>query len=409
MTKRLALAACLAALAGGCGSLFDPPVDDMAAGYVQVALQVAQHNPDLVDDWRGPEAWRPGPRQPIAPLIERINTLQVSLSHSRFDLEPDDIYRLEHLEHQTLALRRLALRLRGDPQTFDDELTGISTAAIDSAGALSARQALDRTLPGSGPLAGRYAAYRKGLAVSAELIEPVMRAALGACRQASGAMRLPADESVELVFGHGSQWDGFARYLGNHRTRIEINLDAQLDVTRALRLACHEGYPGHHAQNVLIDDELVKKRGWLEFALVPSFGDYLFVTEGAAEVGADLAFPSTKRVDLYRTILLPAAKLAPTGAERLVNVEDRIAALEPVIADVTRAYLENRISQAAAIDRLRDEALTAEPEALLAFVERRRARSLAYALGREGVRKRIGGAGIDGLRRIFTDEPFRVF
>jgi hypothetical protein len=222
-------------------------------------------------------------------------------------------------------------------------------------------------------------------------------------------MRLPADERVELVFGHGSRWDGFARYLGNHRTRVEINLDAELDVTRALRLACHEGYPGHHAQNVLIDDDLVKKRGWLEFALVPSFGEYLFVTEGAAEVGADLAFPSTKRVDLYRTILLPAAGLAPTEAERLVNVEDRIAALEPVIADVTRAYLENRISQAAAIDRLRDEALTPEPEALLAFVERRRARSLAYTLGREAVRKKIGGTGIDGLRRIFTDEPFRVF
>ena len=43
-----------------------PPVaiDAIAEGYVRVSLQLAQHDPSLVEDWRGPDSWRPGPREP---------------------------------------------------------------------------------------------------------------------------------------------------------------------------------------------------------------------------------------------------------------------------------------------------------------------------------------------------------
>lgn len=412
MTMRRPLAAGLVALAASCGPVGHPTLDDIAEGYVKTALQLAQHNPDLVDDWHGPDAWRPGARQPVALLVDRLETLQEDLSRWVSNVDGDDEYRVSYLDEQLMTLAVLADRLSGASVSLDDELRrSFRTGALktDRSPASEARAALDTLLSGKGPLAGRYARYRTGLAVPVSKAEPVMRAALAACRDASVDMRLPADERIDLVFGHGSQWDGFARYLGDHRTRIEINLDASLDVTRALRLACHEGYPGHHAQNVLIDDELVTRRGWIEFQLAPSFGQHLLVTEGAAEAGVDLAFPPARRVALYRSVLLPAAGLPPSEAERLVSVEERIGALEPIIADVSRAYLDSTITHAQAIERLRDEALTPDPEALLAFAERRRARSLAYTLGRAEVRQKIGDTGISGLRRLFTSQPFRLF
>jgi hypothetical protein len=412
MTMRRALAAGLVTLAGSCAPVGHPTLDDIAEGYVKTALQLAQHNPDFVDDWHGPDAWRPGPRQPVAILAGRLKTLQEDVKRRVSDVDGKDGDRLNYLDDQLMTLAVLADRLSGVSISFDEELgRSFRTGALKNDGvpASEARAALDTLLPGKGPLADRYARYRKGLAVPPSRVETVMRVALAACRDAGKAMNLPADEGVDLVFGHGSQWDGFARYLGDHRTRIEINLDASLDVTRALRLACHEGYPGHHAQNVLIDDELVKKRGWKEFQLTPSFGRFLFVTEGAAEVGADLAFPRAQRIALYRKVLLPAAGLPPSEADRLVDVEERLAALEPVIADVSRAYLDSTLTQGQAIDRLRDEALTPDPEALLAFAERRRARILAYPEGRAAVRRTIGDTGISGLRQLFTDQPFRLF
>ena len=63
---------------------------------------------------------------------------------------------------------------------------------------------------------------------------------------------------------------------------------SSLDVSRAFRLACHEGYPGHHVQHLLID-RVYDERQWPELLLTPGFGPHLFFLEGAAEVGADLA------------------------------------------------------------------------------------------------------------------------
>ena len=87
----------------------------------------------------------------------------------------------------------------------------------------------------------------------------------------------------------------------------------------SLRLACHEGYPGHHVQFMLIDDELAGRRGWREFELTPAFGRHLLVTEGAAEAGAEMAFPLESRVALYRDVLLPIAGLPPQDAGRIAT------------------------------------------------------------------------------------------
>ena len=175
-----------------------------------------------------------------------------------------------------------------------------------------------------------------------------------------------------------------------------------------LRLACHEGYPGHHVQFMWIDDELVGRRGWHEFELTPAFGRHLLVTEGAAEAGAEMAFSFESRVALYRDVLLPIAGLPPQDADRIANIETLVWSLERVAIDIIRDYLDHRLTHAAAVDRLRDEALTLDPEALLAFAERRRTRILAYPEGREAIRRTIGGPDLTGLRALFVEHPFAV-
>jgi hypothetical protein len=387
-----------------------PDLPGLAQSYVRVALRLAQHDPELVDDWRGPEEWRPGPRQPVAPLLAEIEALQRELARQPLDPRSGD--RVTYLTAQANALHLAAIRLLGRGAPFNDEARaalGIVPASIDPSVVAATGGALDRELPGNGPLVDRYAAFKQRLAIPPARVEAVMRAALDVCRTATlGQIALPPDERVELALVTESRWDGYARYLGGHRTRVEINRDVALDVTRALRLACHEGYPGHHVQHLWIDDELVGGRQWREFQLAPAFGRHLLIAEGAAEAGVEVLFPERARTLVYRDTLLPAAGQPPSEAARIVRIESLVTALEPVISAIVAAYLDSELTRAAAIERLRDETLTLNPEAMLAFAERRRTRVLVYPEGRALVHRLIDGRGLEGIRRMFVDRPFAV-
>ncbi len=149
-----------------------------------------------------------------------------------------------------------------------------------------------------------------------------MQIALDACREAvAPVIELPSDERITIRFHKNMPWDAFARYAGAHRTTIEVNDDGPLDMSRALRLACHEGYAGHHVQHLLLD-RVFGERRWPELQLTPGFGRHLLFMEGAAEVGADLALPASRRAALYRERLFPAASLDPKDIETLVRLED---------------------------------------------------------------------------------------
>ncbi len=157
-----------------------------------------------------------------------------------------------------------------------------------------------------------------------------------------------------------------------------------------------------------MDDELVRKRQWQEFELAPAFGRHLLFIEGAAEAGVDVLFPDERRLAVYRDTLLPAAGLPPQQAAKIVRVESLIAVLEPAIAEIVGRYLDNSLTQTAAVERLRNETLTANAESLLAFAERRRTRVLVYPEGRALLHRIIGEGGLAAIRRVFVDQPFAV-
>jgi hypothetical protein len=407
---RVRLAYAIAALAVTCGCAERAPtLDAIAEGYVRVALQLAQHDPGLIEDWRGPASWRPGPRQPVAPLLQQIETLQRELrEHS----DPASADRRGYLAAQLASLQFSAQRLLGQSGTFDHEAEkafGRKPSPAPGTPLEAGRAALARELPGSGALVERYAAFKKSQTVDPSKAEPLMNAALAACRAATApSLPLPDGEAVELAFVDDSPWDAFAHYLGGHRTKITFNRRAAVDVSRVLRLACHEGYPGHHVQFMLIDDELVSRRGWREFELVPAFGRHLLVTEGAAEAGAEMALPIHSRIAVYRDVLLPIAGLPPQDAARIARVEQLVWSLEPAAIEIIRGYLDHTLTHDAAIDRLRNEALTLEPETLLAFAERRRTRVLAYPEGREAIWRTIGHDDLKGIRALFVEHPFAI-
>ena len=73
---------------------------------------------------------------------------------------------------------------------------------------------------------------------------------------------------------------------------IQVNTDLPTFIDRAVDLAAHEGYPGHHVYNSLLEKNLVRDRGWMEFSVYPLFSPQSLVAEGTANFGRDVAFPT---------------------------------------------------------------------------------------------------------------------
>jgi hypothetical protein len=391
---------------------------EIAEQYVRVTLQLAQHRPNLVDAWTGPADWHPGPRVPVTELRVVVDDLLAraeDLRRTRFD--PTDAPRVAYLQGQMRALALVTRRLLGETTTFSEEARadfGRPLPPTNDDETSRARAALDRELEGDGSLEDRYSAFRRRFVVDRRRGEAVLRAAIDACRTATSAhMVLPPDERISLTFDEAIEWDAFARYRGAHETLLTVGSASGHDVAALLHMACHETYAGHHAQHILIDDALVKGRGWMEFHLTPSFGPHRLISEGAAEAGVDLALPEDARARIYRERLLPLAGLPAGEAERLARVETLAASLDASLPDTIGRYLDNQATADETVRRLASEALMSSPERFLAFAERHRVGAVVYPVGRAVVSAWVTAstAGDEQWRRLqdlFTRTPFAL-
>jgi hypothetical protein len=427
MNRRLAAILTCALSATAVSSCRDDPrpgpidLEEASEVYVRAALQLAQHDPHLVEDWRGPPAWRPGPRAPVAGIAATVDRLERDLADRVYPRR--DGGRTIPVHHtggfeaghylfwQSRALNLASRRLLGEHTSAVEEvraLFGHIPVPADAPAPAEALAALNRLLPGDAPLADRLIAYRRRLATPDERRLSVFTAALAECRRATqrATRLLPDDESVEVAFVSGLGWDGLARYLGHRRSRIEVNADTPLDVARALRLACHEGYPGHHLQHLLRDTDAARYRA---YDLSPAFGPHYVIAEGAAEAATDLVMSTAERERVYRDILMPAAGLPAAEASRLAAIDDLVAETARATTPIVRDYLDGRLSGPAAAERLSHDALIPSPERFLAFVDRVRTRAIVYGEGRLVLRGYLESRGLqDGLWRLFVSRPFAL-
>ncbi|MFP5296547.1 MAG: hypothetical protein ACLGG3_04375, partial [Alphaproteobacteria bacterium] len=162
-------------------------------------------------------------------------------------------------------------------------------------------------------------------------------------------------------------------------------------------LGCHEGYPGHHVYNALLERTFVCERGWVEMSVYPLFSPMSFVAEGSANYGIDLAFPGNEALAFEREVLFPLAGLDPATAEKKAELQvllRRLARAEYTIAD---AYLAGRIDRDTAIDQLMTYSLSPRDKATqrLRFIDTYRSYIINYGRGRDVVQTWVEGQGGD--------------
>ena len=384
-------------------------MNDAAERYVKLVLSMGEHDADYVDAFYGPAAWREevrAARPTLSFIREAAVQLQAELEAMTRPAETMQSLRLDYLRRQTAALVARAEMLEGKRMRFDEESQALYDAVAPTHGEEYFRQlnaAIDGELPGPGPLADRVEAFRTEFVIPREKLDAVFSAAIDLCRETTAEhMGLPIGETFTVEYVNDKSWSGYNWYQGDFRSLIQVNTDLPIFIDRALDLACHEGYPGHHVYNSLLEKTLVRDRGWVEFSVYALFSAQSLIAEGSANYGIEVGFPAEERVEMERERLFPIAGLDPSRAAHYYRVHELVARTGYAGNEAARRYLDGEITADQAADWLTTYALMVPARARqrVKFIEQYRSYVINYNLGKDLVRQYVESrAGGDAEKR----------
>jgi hypothetical protein len=377
-------------------------LDSIAEPYVRLVLAVGKHDADYVDAYYGPPEWRAQSDSVKVELPEIATRAAALIARIDSIAEPEDEMlrlRKSYLRTQLGALATRVEMLGGKKLTFDEESRALYDAVapahpesyyqaiIDSLGTL---------LPGAGAVSERYERYRAAFAIPAAKVDTVFRVAIAECKARTlRHMPLPTGEQFKLEYVTGKSWSGYNWYQGNYQSLIQVNTDLPIHIDRAVDLACHEGYPGHHVYNALLEQNLVKQRGWLEYTVYPLFSPQSLIAEGSANYGIEMAFPGSERVEYERAALWPLAGLDSAQAARYYRIQEIVGRLSYAGNEAARRYLDGQIDASGFVTWMTRYALNskARAEQRVKFVDQYRSYVINYNLGKDIVREYVERTG----------------
>jgi hypothetical protein len=374
----------------------------LAESYVKLVLAMGQHDADYVDAYYGPAEWKKEAESTKVPLDQIRTRARILLNDlSNLPAGDDEMGRLRrlYLERQLSALEARVRMVQGERLSFDEESKALYDAVAPTHPESYFQKILDRLdklFPGNGSIVQRYDAFRRAFVIPPARLDAVFQAAIQACRQRTlKHISLPATESFKVEYVTGKSWSGYNWYQGNYRSLIQVNTDLPVYIDRAIDLACHEGYPGHHVYNALLEKHLVRDRGWREFTVYALFSPQSLIAEGTANFGIDVAFPGAERVEFERKVLFPAAGIDPARAAGYYEVQELVERLSYAGNEAARKYLNGDIDAAAATAWLEKYALMPRERAQqrVRFFDQYRSYVINYNLGKDLVERHIESRG----------------
>ena len=380
----------------------NPDIDKLALDYVRLGLTIGMYDSDFVDAYYGPDSLKPLASKadtfPRQQLLQKAAVLKEQLSS--LAAKNDTLgARASWLVAQLTAFER-RIRIFSDEQVpFDQE----SKDLFDATAPVYTEQhfkdlisRLENLLPGKGTLPDRYQQMASRFLIPKNKIDTVFQTAIAEARKRTLAhYQLPANETFRLEYVTDKPWSGYNWYKGNYNSLIQINVSQPIFIERAIDLACHEGYPGHHVYNAMLEKTLFRDRGWVEISLYPLFSPQSLIAEGSANYGISVAFPGNEQEQFCKNVLLPLAGLDTTGTAAYFKVLSIKSGLSYARNEVARGLLSNKMSDNEALRWLTDYCLLTGKGAsdYLRFIKKYRSYVINYNYGQDLVKQYIESQG----------------
>jgi hypothetical protein len=402
--QRLPCALILPLLLGACVAWARPAdsLDAVARDYLRLQLAIGEKEEGYIDAYYGPEELRAeGKAIAAAEGLPQLSSRVDALAARVAALHGQEPRRARFLQAQLTAARTRLRMLRGEKLSFEEEALGLfgvrpRLQPLTAYDPVLAR--VEQLVPGSGPLWQRVDAFQDRFTIPRGRLEAVFRVAIAECKlRTARHIALPPGERFNLGFVTGKSWSGYNYYLGDYASRIEINTDLPIRISRAVDLGCHEGYPGHHVLNALLEQRLVRDKRWVEFSVYPLYSPQSLIAEGSANYGIDLAFPGPEKLAFEMAQLYPRADLPTEDAARYDALLAALRDLQGARFTIAREYLEGRLSEPQAVALTQRYQLVSEARAKqsVAFTKQYRSYVINYGLGRDMVAADVESAGPD--------------
>ncbi|MBI5472236.1 MAG: hypothetical protein HY961_07815 [Ignavibacteriae bacterium] len=387
-------------------------MNTIAETYVKLVLAVGQHDADYVDAFHGPEEWLRAAkakkmslqeiREQANDTLERLRSCTPQATSEQLRL------RYQYLSKQLESLVARVDMLEGKRFTFDEESRALYDAVAPKYSEQHFKSVLDELaarLPGDGSVQSRYEAFKNGFIIPKVKLDAVFAAAINECRkQTKRRISLPDHESFVVEYVTNKAWSGYNWFKGNAHSLIQMNTDLPIYIDRAVDLAAHEGYPGHHVYNTLLEENLLKKNGWIEFSVYALFSPQSLIAEGTANYGIEVVFTPKERIAFERDVLFPLAGLDASQVELYYDIHVLLIKLAYAGNEAARGYLDGSMSKDEAIQWLMNYALYSRERATqrIKFFENYRSYVINYNLGQDMVKRyieEIRGASMDSDKR----------
>ncbi|MCF2516710.1 hypothetical protein [Dyadobacter sp. CY351] len=369
--------------------------------YVTLGLTIGQYDPDFVDAYYGPDSRRPAVAKDTADFPKDSLTLRITELKSRVtdlltNTKNDTIHhRAEWLGSQLTAFERRVKIVAGERDAFDTESRDLFDAVAPIYNEKHFQDLIaqmDSILPGKGALPDRFQKLAARFLIPKDKIDTVFQVAIAEARRRTlQHYTLPAGENFKLEYVTDKPWSGYNWYKGNYQSVIQINISQPIFIQRAIDLACHEGYPGHHVFNVLLEKNVYYDQGSQEISLYPLFSPQSLIAEGSANYGISIAFPGDSQEQYCKQILMPLANIDTTGAHLYFEALKISSALNYARNEVARGLINKSMNDKDALRWLTDYCLLTEKGATdyLRFIRKYGSYVINYNYGQDLVKNYI--------------------
>jgi hypothetical protein len=306
--------------------------DPISSEYLSLSFAIDRRFPGFIDAYFGPpeirEAAQVKAYSDPEELLKRATALADVVAAGPY---PDS--RKGFLLAQIRAMAMISRRLTGQPVDYVDEVRAcfdIEPAYSPESVFDTAIAELNELLPGEGDVRERMIAWRDGYVVTPEtarrlidLIEAETR------RRTETFVQLPPGDGVEIAFVYDKPWSGYNWYLGDYRSRVDVNTDLPIHAQDLTGLIAHEAYPGHHTEHALKEQVLYREHGYGEHAIQLINTPECVISEGIATLAESIVFPGEEGPRWQADTLYPAAGIAgdPVREARIAKARTALRAV----------------------------------------------------------------------------------
>jgi hypothetical protein len=381
----------------GMNKEFESKMNTIAENYVKLVLKTGLHDPGYVDAYYGPEDWKPSDSSVVVNDPAQIQILYNESGRLLDSLDALSAYKVDALEtlrykflyKQLLSVRARISMLQGIVFSFDEETKNLYDAVAPvhpNDYFKSVIEELDKIVPGKGNLTDRLSAYKKSFSIPVDKLNAVFTAAINECRKRTlQHIALPSNENFTVEYVKDKPWGAYNWYKGNSYSVIQINTDLPVYIDRAVDLAAHEGYPGHHVYNALLEKNMVRGNRWMEFTVYPLYSPQSLIAEGTANFGIRVAFPGDSRIKFEKEVLFPLAGLDSAKANLYYKINELTTKLDYAGNEAARNYINGKITKNEAIEWLRKYTIMSKDRAVqrMRFIDHYRSYVINYNLGQD--------------------------